>query len=932
MSLIGKSVSDLIGKGADATAIATVVGCSTPVGACLLIGGLVGLSIWNYLTDRRDDQTQQQRDEEILALLADLQTRAQRGDPTAMLAENREAHRVAFEKFAREQGIATDDLDIADLRRPHLILQRWLTLQASATASRDHDLAAKIDALADSLHLQRPMRWHLPPSAARLFGRAGSVRRVARLLADHPVVCLIAPGGIGKTALAAAAIAHRTGSEQAPRAFRDGILYHDYYAQGSHEGILRSILTQTHCDADGLLKQTATENGQTTWPAAENEVRAQLAVPDRLLYLEGCEKALDLAALLRLRGAARILITTRDHDQRHHGKSFTVETLPSAAAAALIHYHWEHGQIQECRPLAQQLGGHALACQRAGIQLRLDARSPAELRLALSARGLPLIHPRRRGAGEREHEHTAVGYLFAMDADAVARIHPLAPLAWSILALGALAPVPFGPIPAREKRPDIADDTPEMLPGLLATALDTTEEEAEDALKALRTRSLATIERIRISHTDDEERHTQLTHALLAEHARPVDTSLLYAFPLPIEQFLPAARRWAGWWGDTTGRWNKEGILPGGFTRYAFLTPHLDLLPRRSLAIIEFVQKRSTERHDPPASTSEDEMLNYLRVIHMVGELGLLHDLNGELPKAEALLRYALEARHHTLGFDHPGTFNSMSNLARTLHHSGNAEEAEGLFRQALAGWERTHGHDDPRTLMAVNNLAYVLQKKGELSQAEPLHLRTLNALEKTLGPAHKETIVSRNNLATCLDAMGDLDGAEALYRQSVDICQSALGSEHPLTLTSIGNLSHLLHKKGDLVEAAWLCFITLELRKRILGEEHPSTLINMNNMSGLYRDKGLLLQAEELCLRAVETQERTLPPDHPDMLRSVTNLAVLRCHQGRLKEGEKLFIRAIKGFGRALGAEHPHTLQAKESLKNLREALEKEMSAGWEH
>ena len=91
-----------------------------------------------------------------------------------------------------------------------------------------------------------------------------------------------------------------------------------------------------------------------------------------------------------------------------------------------------------------------------------------------------------------------------------------------------------------------------------------------------------------------------------------------------------------------------------------------------------------------------------------------------------------------------------------------------------------------------------------------------------------------------------------------------------------------------------------------------------------MLESKGDLAGAEPLYRRALEACERTLGPEHPDTLISVNNLAWLRYHQGRLGEAVELMLRAVAGLERVLGAGHPHTEGAKESLKVMRQALEK--------
>ena len=119
---------DLIAKGADISAIADCLECSVSVAGICLTAGAVGLSVAQHLHARKAEQSDKQRDEEILDLIARLAEQAHKGDTAILtfLATDREACRTAYEKFASDRQISVDDIRLDDLRRPHFIQQRFL--------------------------------------------------------------------------------------------------------------------------------------------------------------------------------------------------------------------------------------------------------------------------------------------------------------------------------------------------------------------------------------------------------------------------------------------------------------------------------------------------------------------------------------------------------------------------------------------------------------------------------------------------------------------------------------------------------------------------------------------------------------------------------------------------------------------------------------
>ena len=144
-----------------------------------------------------------------------------------------------------------------------------------------------------------------------------------------------------------------------------------------------------------------------------------------------------------------------------------------------------------------------------------------------------------------------------------------------------------------------------------------------------------------------------------------------------------------------------------------------------------------------------------------------------------------------------------------------------------------------------------------------------------------------------------------------------------------IGDLCHeagnYLVQRADFARAERLLRRALASDEKHHGPEHQDTLSSDGSLAVLLYSKGDLAGAEPLSRRELEVLERTLGPEHSGTLRSINNLAVLRYHQGRLEEAEELMLRAVAGRERVLGAGHPHTVGAKESLKDVREALDKQ-------
>ncbi len=743
-------------------------------------------------------------------------------------------------------------------------------------------------------HLDLP--WSPPPRAPGFAGRVEDLVQVTDLLKNERCVALTGPGGMGKTALAAEVIFQLAPAPGPQSRWPGGIFSHDYYRASSHPSALTGLLGQAGID----LRQVTDATG---------EVRRLFSQPGVLLYLEGCEKAEDLTALLDLTGRSQVLLTTRDKVKRGDAHAFEVHPLDEKSAAQLLHHHARQTQLPVAsdRPLQEPAMGRAGCPQPAaanpdpqpqrrgedtapypqpvqGLNDRtadsekslLVRREPGEhpawapwLKLARELGGHPLalrlagawMHDQQESPEEfaasqaterfgdwtqRDQRKDNLHRLFAHSADAVARKHPLALEVWFALALHGHAPVP--------------------LP-ILCACVEQPEADVRKALAALVNYSLAERGNFPAEQIKKTETAWQLTHALLGEWGRekwlpkPAGASPGRSADLTIGAAQSAHtgpiwrsalrseaifNAWHLWWHGHLDQCFCQRAVVGGRARYLTLQPHWQSL------------LHLTERRWGGQSTE---------VANMLDKLASAHQFMGNFFVAEPLYRRALAVNRRTFGAEHPETLRSLNGLAGALRSKGDLAAAEAFYRQSLQISERVLGEEHPQTLASVNNLASLLRLTGDWAMAEHLFRRTLAISERVLGHDHLQTLGCVNNLAVLLNAKGDLSGAEPLLRRSLAIAERRLGSEHAQTLGCVNNLAVLLRGMGDFDRAEQLFRRVVEVRQRIMGEEHPGTLVSVNNLAELLRNKGDLAGAEPLIRRTLAIRERIFGEEHPDTL-----------------------------------------------------------------
>ena len=74
-------------------------------------------------------------------------------------------------------------------------------------------------------------------------------------------------------------------------------------------------------------------------------------------------------------------------------------------------------------------------------------------------------------------------------------------------------------------------------------------------------------------------------------------------------------------------------------------------------------------------------------------------------------------------GAEHPGTLESMGNLASTYRLQGRLKEAEGLQVHVKEACLRVPGAGHPRTLWSVGNLVLPYSAQGRWKEAEELQV-----------------------------------------------------------------------------------------------------------------------------------------------------------------------------------------------------------------
>lgn len=248
-------------------------------------------------------------------------------------------------------------------------------------------------------------RGNLPARLGRLFGRDSDLDAAVEALEASPVVTLVGPGGIGKTALALAA-AYRWQGEDTQRVW----LVELGEIAGSGD-VPRAV-----ADALGVIEGSAT--------TLTDSVVAALRSRPTLLVLDNCEHVIDGAAALAVAVAdhapeTRVLTTSREGlgiaGERLVGVApldpggAAVELFAERAGAVSGGFDID-GSQPEVSEICRRLDGMPLAIELAAARTR--SLTPSQLLVRLDDRLRLLTSGRRAGADRHRTLRATVGWSY----------------------------------------------------------------------------------------------------------------------------------------------------------------------------------------------------------------------------------------------------------------------------------------------------------------------------------------------------------------------------------------------------------------------------------------------------------------------------------------------------------------------------------------
>ncbi|HVX15984.1 MAG TPA: TIR domain-containing protein [Pirellulales bacterium] len=678
---------------------------------------------------------------------------------------------------------------------PRVMATALPTRQAAAPMGAANEVVVRVEhGTAASNEASRVPR-ELPPAASNFVGRSSERRALADRLRAGLNTAVVGPAGMGKTALAAAALADVVGDDAvnlAASRFPDGLVYLNLYELLGQAESTWSALANRIRGLEFLERRPARER-------ASEACRARRL----LVIIEGGEEADGHAGRTTMRELFKVLspenrwlLLTRVSSQAAPSETvFVWERLHPGDAAELLDSLTKHRPLDSHvrQAVLDLLEGHPLALNWAGNLLARDEEDPSALIGEWKAGGLPKL------SDPTQAEHT-LKWLFERSVRGLSDQEKRA-----LTAAGLLAHAPF-PLDSIEAALDEAD------------ASDINAPSTRDALRALVRRSL-----LRPAGMDS----WQFTHVLgyhFARDAECSDSALL----------------------QSLGQWLHDQLqieLQTNDGNPSFSS--LGNLLRHAAALL---------RTDADQQLWERLAKNLLyRVSDRLEELGQLSLVNDALTAVADWLARFPEPKAEEAYWRHQYCI-LIVDRGDVLRAQGDLAGAHAAYRESLtivrrlveadlsnAGWQRD---------LSVSHIKVgdVLRDQGDLAGALAAYRESLTIFGRLAeaDPSNagwqRELSISQERVGDVLRDQGDLAGALAAYLESLTIVRR-LAEADPSNAVWQRDLSishervgDVLRDQGDLAGALVACGESLTIVRR-LAEADPSN-------AGWQRDLSFTLTA----------------------------------------------------------------------------------------
>ncbi|MEZ5545689.1 MAG: serine/threonine-protein kinase [Lysobacteraceae bacterium] len=279
--------------------------------------------------------------------------------------------------------------------------------------------------------------------------------------------------------------------------------------------------------------------------------------------------------------------------------------------------------------------------------------------------------------------------------------------------------------------------------------------------------------------------------------------------------------------------------------------------------------KRSTEHLESALHVSQAEIGRYsVQALRAMQELGNVLTMQGQLDRAEAMLREALPHAEKLRDEQDPIIApRTKSRLGWLIRERGRPQEALPLLRDAYETLSKTVSPLNPRVIDAGQYYAIALSDVGQLDEAIALMKDLISRRIESLGADHPQTMALRNSLADFLVSRNDYAGAERELKSLIESAarQPSVGPMMlPILHVNLGSALHAQNTPEKMAEAGEHLKLAVEAQVARFGPEKPNSIRIRHSYASWQLDNGQVVEAHEelrtlldICLRAYDEKFR---------------------------------------------------------------------------
>lgn len=191
-----------------------------------------------------------------------------------------------------------------------------------------------------------------------------------------------------------------------------------------------------------------------------------------------------------------------------------------------------------------------------------------------------------------------------------------------------------------------------------------------------------------------------------------------------------------------------------------------------------------------------------LHEAHLLNALGAIHFRRQDYEEALANYTEAYEIRKRVLGYAHPSTAASLSNVGLCFWAQERYDKALSVQREALEIRRTTLGPEHPDAAASLANIAIVLERQDKLDDAIEAASEAQRIFVEVFGEQHPAAARSFNNLGVLHEKREDYREALRLHRKALKAYEATLDRDNLGLAGPLTNVGNALVELGEYDEA----------------------------------------------------------------------------------------------------------------------------------